>query len=90
VIYRYKFCKEPNPHLSKIPGLTIWIFFDRILRYKERKDMITLNITPEQLEAIKIAFAEISNSGEWAEYYNEEQVENVYSAADYFTNLNPS
>jgi tripartite-type tricarboxylate transporter receptor subunit TctC len=52
--------------------------------------MITLNITPEQLEAIKIAFAEISNSGEWAEYYNEEQVENVYAAADYFTNLNPS
>jgi tripartite-type tricarboxylate transporter receptor subunit TctC len=52
--------------------------------------MITLNITPEQLEAIKIAFAEISNSGEWTEYYNEEQVENVYATADYFTKLNPS
>ena len=52
--------------------------------------MITLNITPEQLEAIKIAFAEISNSGEWAGYYSEEQIEHVYAAADYFTNLNPS
>ena len=40
--------------------------------------------------SICLEFAEISNSGEWAEYYNEEQVENVYAAADYFTNLNPS
>lgn len=52
--------------------------------------MITLNITPEQLEAIKIAFAEIYNSAEWAEYYNEEQIEHVYATADYFTKLNPS
>jgi hypothetical protein len=53
--------------------------------------MITLNITPEQLEAIKSAFADTSNCGEWAAYYNEEQVEHVYAAADYFTNpYNPS
>ena len=50
--------------------------------------MVTLNITPEQLEAIKIAFVEISNSGELAEYYSEEQVEHVYAAADYFADLN--
>ena len=52
--------------------------------------MITLNITPEQLEAIKIAFAEIYNSAEWAEYCSEEQIEHVYATADYFTKLNPS
>ena len=50
--------------------------------------MVTLNITPEQLEAIKIAFVEILNSGEWAEYYTEEQVEHVYAAADYFEKFN--
>lgn len=88
------FQKGTNPHLLKFPdssGLEIFLKPHRIFGYKKRnKNMITLNITPEQLEAIKIAFAEISNSGDWAEYYNEEQVENVFSAADYFTKLNPS
>ena len=50
--------------------------------------MVALNITPKQLEAIKIAFVEILNSGEWAEHYTEEQVEHVYAAADYFEKFN--
>ena len=49
--------------------------------------MITINITPEQLEAIKIVFAEASNSGDWAEYYSEEQVENVFATAKYFETI---
>ena len=51
--------------------------------------MITINITSEQLEAIKIALTEASNSGDWAGYYSEEQVENVFATADYFKTVNP-
>lgn len=51
--------------------------------------MITLNITPEQLEAIKIAFAEILNSADWTGYYSEEQIERMYETAQYFEKLNP-
>ena len=50
--------------------------------------MVALNITPKQLEAIKIAFVEILNSGVWAEHYTEELVEHVYAAADYFEKFN--
>ena len=48
--------------------------------------MINLNITPEQLEAIKIAFGEIQNSGDWVNYYSEEEAENVYETAEFFLN----
>ena len=48
--------------------------------------MINLNITPKQLEAIKIAFSEILNSGDWTNYCSEEAAENVYETADFFLN----
>jgi hypothetical protein len=49
--------------------------------------MITINITPEQLEAIKIALTEASNSGDWAGHYSEDQVENVFATAKYFETI---
>lgn len=51
--------------------------------------MITINITPEQLKAIKIALTEASNSGDWGGYYSEEEVDSVFATADYFKTINP-
>ncbi len=49
--------------------------------------MITIKLTPEQLEAVKIAFIEIQNSGDWAEYYSEEEVKNVFETSDFFSGI---
>lgn len=56
------------------------------MKNKEKK--IKVEFTPNQWKAVMIAFAELSNTGEWAEHYDDEQIENVMETISYVEELN--
>jgi hypothetical protein len=49
--------------------------------------MITIELTPEQLKAVKIAFTEVQNAGDWAMHYSDEEIDNVFDTAKIFDKI---
>ena len=39
--------------------------------------MITITLTEKQLKALQTALSELWNSGDWAQYYSEAQIEEI-------------
>ena len=47
-----------------------------------------VELTEEMILAISVAFDEVSNSGEWCEYLEEDKIDDVYEGIDKFRKIN--